>query len=130
MIHTLISDVYHITNESKGGADKYSNNPKTFLYEFCKEGTQFKVEDLDIILLNRLSKQAHENKFKYLFESYERIDAHIVSKKKSFAEKIAEMKNITARYFVTCFRCPDTFDLANDYVEIVDKSDGGFAGGQ
>lgn len=36
------------------------------------------------------------------------------------------MKCITARYFVTCFSCPDTFDLNND-VTVVD--DGGNSGG-
>ena len=118
LFHQLISDVYHISNESKAQSsqDRYSSqNPKLFLYEFCKDGNLFKVEDLDIILFTRLSKQAHENKFIYLYEAYLRIESHIIAKKKNFADKIAEMKNITARYFVTCFRCPDTFELPNDY---------------
>lgn len=40
------------------------------------------------------------------------------------------MKSITARYFVTCFSCPDTFDLDNDttVVDDADKS-GGMGGG-
>jgi hypothetical protein len=32
------------------------------------------------------------------------------------------MKSITARYFVTCFSSPDTFDLDNDTV-ILDDTD-------
>ena len=40
------------------------------------------------------------------------------------------MKSITARYFVTCFSCPDTFDLNNDTI-ILDDTDksGGMGGG-
>jgi len=46
-------------------------------------------------------------------------------------ELIKEMKNITARYFVTCLTAPDTFDLYNDILEIKDKSVpmAGFGGG-
>jgi len=36
------------------------------------------------------------------------------------AEQIKEMKNITARYFVTCLTAPDTFDLYNDILDIKD----------
>lgn len=40
------------------------------------------------------------------------------------------MKSITARYFVTCFSCPDTFELNND-IQTIDDSDksGGLGGG-
>ena len=41
------------------------------------------------------------------------------------------MKDITARYFVTCLIAPDTFDLNNNIVEFSDKSQmAGFGGGQ
>lgn len=46
-------------------------------------------------------------------------------------DKIKEMKDITARYFVTCLIAPDTFDLNNNISGIVDKSAGmgGFGAG-
>lgn len=45
-------------------------------------------------------------------------------------EKIKEMKDITARYFVTCLIAPDTFDLNNNISGIMDKSAGmNFGGG-
>lgn len=131
LIHTWISDVYLITNES-AGPQKSGQQPKTFLYEFCQDGKLFAIDDLDIILCNRLAKQRDENKFDYLFKSYERIDSHIVAKRKNSEAKIKEMKDITARYFVTCLIAPDTFDLNNNLVEYSDKSQGaaGFGGGQ
>ena len=72
MIHQLISDVYHITNESAAANQvnpRYGQTvyPKTFLYEFSQDGQTFKMDDLDIILCNRLMKQKEENKFVYLF---------------------------------------------------------------
>ena len=46
------------------------------------------------------------------------------------AEKIKEMKDITARYFVTCLIAPDTFDLNNDIADFVDRSQAmGFGAG-
>jgi len=74
----------------------------------------FTMDDLDIILCNRLMKHRDENKFIYLYEAYERLNTHIWAKRKGNEEKIKEMKSITARYFVTCLSCPDTFDLPND----------------
>lgn len=60
LIHSMISDVFRITNESttKSKTPSYSQKeqPKTFLYEFCKDGKLFTVEDLDTILYTRLSK--------------------------------------------------------------------------
>ena len=39
LIHMLLSDVYHITNESQAGQPtRYGAQPKTFLYEFCQGG--------------------------------------------------------------------------------------------
>lgn len=46
------------------------------------------------------------------------------------AEKIKEMKDITARYFVTCLIAPDTFDLNNDITDFVDRAQAmGFGAG-
>lgn len=133
LIHTWISDVFLITNESRGAQkpNQSSSQPqKTFLYEFCEDGKLFTFEDLDIILCNRLGKQRDENKFDYLFRSYERLEQHIVAKRKNMAEKIKEMKEITARYFVTCLIAPDTFDLNNDITDFVDRSQAmGFGAG-
>jgi hypothetical protein len=30
------------------------------------------------------------------------------------------MKNITARYFVTCLSCPDTFELIDEVTTVTD----------
>lgn len=113
-MHTLISDVYHITNESGAPVKKYGETPKTFIYEFCEDGKKFTVDDLDIILCIRLAKNRDENKFEFLFNCYERLGKHIIAKRKQSAETIQEMKHITARYFATCFSCPDTFDIQNE----------------
>lgn len=40
------------------------------------------------------------------------------------------MKNITARYFVTCFSCPDTFELPNASQIVEDKAEAGLGGQQ
>ena len=95
--------------------------PKTFLYEFSQDGMMFKVDDLDIILCNRLMKQKDENKFVYLYEAYEKLENHLWAKRKQNEATIAEMKNITARYFVTCLSCPDTFDLPNEAISMIDS---------
>ena len=99
------------------------------MYEFS--GQYFAFDDLDILLCNRLAKSRDENKFEYLYLSYERLEQHIVAKRKNMADLIKEMKNITARYFVTCLTAPDTFDLYNDILDIKDASVpmAGFGGG-
>ena len=74
-------------------------------------------------MCQRLGKQRNENKFSYLFEAYERIDNHVVTKRKADPEKIQEMKNITARYFVTCLTCPDMFELTNESTVVIDNPD-------
>ena len=33
---------------------------------------------------------------------------------------VQEIKSIVARYFVTCFSLPDTFDLNNPYIQVAD----------
>jgi hypothetical protein len=132
LIHQWISDVFMITNESRGPQKNISaqDQQKTFLYEFSDGDKKFAFDDLDIILCNRLAKMRDENKFDYLFRCYERLEAHIVAKRKHMADMIKEMKDITARYFVTCLTCPDTFDLNNDIKEISDKVvPMGFGGG-
>lgn len=130
LCHTLISDVFHITNESGAPVKKYGEKPKTFIYEFCDDGKKFSVDDLDIILCIRLGKNKDENKFEFLFNSYERLEKHIIGKRKQSAEMITEMKNITARYFATCFSCPDTFEIQNDAVIVEDKASVAMAGQQ
>ena len=65
-----------------------------------------------------------------MYECYSRIDNHAVAKqRKQLANKIVEMKNIIARYFVTCFSCPDTFDLDNETSVINDADNSGGMGG-
>jgi len=43
-----------------------------------------------------------------------------VAKRKNNADKIQEMKTITARYFVTCLTSPDMFELTNDVTDFHD----------
>jgi hypothetical protein len=69
---------------------------------------------LDLILCNRLGKNRNENKFKYLYESYMRLENHLVAKMPKCKDRVLEMKKITVRYFVSCLSCPDTFELVND----------------
>lgn len=84
------------------------------MYEFCEGGKLFSDDDLDLILCNRLSKGRNENKFKYLYESYMRLEGHLVAKMPKCKDKVLDMKRITVRYFVSCLSCPDTFELVND----------------
>lgn len=65
----------------------------------------------------------------YLFESYERLEKHLLTKKKNFADKVTELKTIIARYFVTCLSCPDSFDLKNEEEKYQDFSMDGAGGG-
>lgn len=126
-LHQLISDVFNITNElSKANAvaNRYgpsaSMTPNVFLFEFSEDGKLFKVEDLDLIICNRLMKIKDENKFSYLYEAYTRLENHLWAKRKQNESTVADMKNIIARYFVTCLSCPDAFELPNDYFEVKD----------
>ena len=80
------------------------------------------MDDLDLILCNRLQKQRDENKFVYLYESYEKISNHIVAKRKNMSQQVNDMQNITARFFVTCLVCPDTFEIIDDIIEVHDIS--------
>ena len=89
LMHTLISEVYQITNQSGASAnvskyntDKYGDKPKVFIYEFCEDGKKFTVADLDIILCIRLGKAKDENKFEFLYQSYERLEKNIIAKRK------------------------------------------------
>ena len=50
----MISDVFKITNET--GKRSPNEQPRVFLYDFCKDGKIFTIEDLDVILYSRLSK--------------------------------------------------------------------------
>jgi len=100
--------------------------PKTYLYEFSAQNNDgnevsWNAEDMDILLCTRLSKMRQDNKFFYLYQSYERIGAHLLCKTKGFEDVVKELKSITCRYFVTLFSFPETFDLSNDYVPVQEK---------
>lgn len=77
----------------------------------------FKVDDLDLILLNRLMKNKEENKFMYLFDAYTKLENHLWAKRKGNEEVVNELKNITAHYFVSLLSCPDTFEIQNNVIE-------------
>ena len=57
---------------------------KVFMPDFS--GRLFSFDDLDVVLCGRLAKRRDENKFTFLFESYERLESHVVSKMKQFNE--------------------------------------------
>jgi len=65
-VHQFISEVFLISNEA-------GKKDTTFLYEYCGEGRMFTLEELDDILMSRLSKNTDENKFLYLFQSFNRV---------------------------------------------------------
>ena len=80
--------MYLITNEPAAngmaqtvGSSTSSEAKKTHI-KFKDAGEYFGFDDLDVLLCNRLGKQRNENKFTYLFNSYERISAHIVARRK------------------------------------------------
>ena len=110
--HNMISDILLITNES-------TDKKKTFLYEYC--GRMFRVEDLDDILISRLGKNQHENKFTYLYQSYKRGDTHIYNKDKNFIDSLKDMKEQIGSYFMTCLQCPETFNLPNPERQVLDN---------
>ena len=93
----------------------------------------FSLEQIDLILMQRLAKDVKrdgkdENKFMYLYESYVKIAEHLVARRKSMAEKVKDLQNITARYFVSCLVSPDTFNIENDIVEVNEKMPAMFPG--
>ena len=105
-------------------ASSQSTNSKTFLYEFASNDQLFKLDDLDLILCTRLAKKVRgsngkdENKFTYLYSCYVKIADHLVARRKNMTEKVRDLQNITARYFVSCLTAPDTFGVENDIIEI------------
>ena len=113
LTHQMISDVYLITNEPGKIASSQSSaaQEKVYLHGLNQ---LFTYDDLDILIVGRLGKQRDENKFSYLYQAYERISGHLGAKRKNKAQQVADMKTITARYFVTCLTSPDTFDLTNE----------------
>ena len=62
------------------------------MYEFSDEGQSFKVDDLDLIMCTRLSKNKDENKFIYLYNAFCSIDNHLWAKRKENHGKIQEIK--------------------------------------
>ena len=84
------------------------------MYEFSDEGQSFKVDDLDLIMCTRLSKNKDENKFIYLYNAFCSIDNHLWAKRKENHGKIQEIKNYTTRFFVMCLQSPDIFELPNE----------------
>ena len=75
-MHKFLSEVFLITN------DNSTKTNSIFLYEFCGEGKLFRMEDLDDILMSRLSKNKDENKFIYLYQSFKRLESHLYVKEK------------------------------------------------
>lgn len=59
-MHNLLSDVFKISTNT-------SDSSKKFMYEYSSEGQMFSVDDLDLILINRLKLDPDENKFSFLF---------------------------------------------------------------
>ncbi len=94
-MHTYLSDVFQITNES-------SDKKRTFLYEFCGEGKQFREEDTDEIIVSRLQKVKDENKFIYLIGCYRRMESHLYAKEKIITvDFVNQLKEQIVTYFNT-----------------------------
>ena len=94
-MHTFLSDVFQITNES-------SDKKRTFLYEFCGEGKQFREEDTDEIIVSRLQKVKDENKFIYLINCYRRVESHLYAKEKIIVvDFVNQLKEQIVTYFNT-----------------------------
>ena len=77
-IHNYLSDILMITNESQATTGVAPDKKKTFLYEYI--GGSFRLDDLDLLLMNRLQKNRDENKFVYLMQCYRRVEGHLYSK--------------------------------------------------
>lgn len=97
LIDQMISDVFMITADPKAANQHLSGSTgKTFLYEFCNGGQRFSLDQIDLILMQRLAKDVKrngkdENKFMYLYESYCKIAEHLVARRKSMAGKVKEL---------------------------------------
>ena len=104
-VHQFLSDVFLISNEA-------GKKDMTFLYEYCGEGKMFTLEDLDDVLMSRLSKNIDENKFLFLFQSFNRVQKHLYVKGK-IIEKPQDILETITSYFMTCLQCPETFNLPN-----------------
>ena len=85
----------------------------------------FEMGDLDALLMNRLAKRLNENQFTYLFDSYERLEGHIVAKMKGHEKQVEDMKLITARYFVNILTMPEMFEIVNDTTTYWDLAEAG-----
>lgn len=97
-VHNFLSDIFQITNDNSSANP--TNKNKTFLYEYCGADRLFKMEDLDDILMSRLSKNKDENKFIYLYTCYCKLDNHLYVKEK-IIENSLEIKDSIASYFNT-----------------------------
>ena len=74
-MHQYLSEVFMITTNS-------DHKAKTFLYEYSSYDTEklFTLEDIDLILISRLKLNNDENKFVFLYQSYERAINHLYVK--------------------------------------------------
>ncbi len=65
-IHNFISDILMVTNDHAMNANVPAEKKRTFLYEYMGQDRMFKLEEIDEILMNRLTKNKDENKFIYI----------------------------------------------------------------
>jgi hypothetical protein len=107
-VHKFISDTLLVTNKYSG--DKVL----VFLESYCDTDKYFTMEEIEDIIISRLSKNQDENKYLYILDTFRRIESHIYVKEK-IIENAADIKESLCNYFMTCLVCPETFGLQNDY---------------
>lgn len=59
------------------------------------------MDDLDDLIMSRLSKDKDENKFIYLYKTFRRIENHLYFKEKIIDNAKDIMETISS-YFITC----------------------------
>ena len=67
------------------------------------------MDDIDDIVCKRLNKAKDENKFEYLFESYERLERHLFAKRKDLTDSVEEIKANIGKYFVSVLAYPSVY---------------------
>lgn len=121
-----------ITNDSASNANLPLEKRKTFLYEYMSDGRLFKIDEVDMIIIDRLSKNKDENKLIYLFQSFKRVEQHLYSKSATAGvvdqKQIAEIKEQIVNFFCSCFLSPESFEISNDKIEQVLDNEGGAQG--
>ena len=117
-----------VTNDHATNANVPAEKKRTFLYEYMGQDRMFKLEEIDEILMNRLTKNKDENKFIYIIQCYRRLESHLyiktmVAQPLVNPQQVKEIKQQLVNFFNSCFSAPETFDINNDKIENVLDND-------